>query len=138
MFSAPCDSRRVGPDSIWFLAVAIGFGMICGIALWCNRSSATRDPHAARQMAPNKIERIRKYRQRTSVGLKEARLAIEAQDRGQPLPERTQSASLASDADLLELVQEGRVIEAIELYREQTGSSLAEAKQAIDRLRAAK
>jgi ribosomal protein L7/L12 len=128
----------VGPDSIWFLAVAAGFATICGIALWRNRASATRDPHAARSLAPNKIERIREYRQRTGVGLKEALLVIEAQDRGQPLPEPTQSAPVAADAHLLELIHEGRVIEAIKLYREQTGASLAEAKQAIDRLRAAK
>lgn len=128
----------MGPDSIWFLAVAAGFGVICGIALWRNRASATRDPHAVRPQVPNKIERIREHRERTGVGLKEALLVIEAQDRGQPLPEPTQSAALGSDADLLELIHDGRVIEAIKLYREQTGASLAEAKQAIDRLRAAK
>jgi ribosomal protein L7/L12 len=128
----------VGPSSIWFIAVAVGFATICGIALWRNRESATRDPHADRQQAPNKIERIRAYRQRTGVSLKDALLAIEAQDRGQPLPEPQPSAAVAADADLLELVHDGRVIEAIKLYREQTGASLAEAKQAIDRLRAAK
>jgi ribosomal protein L7/L12 len=128
----------VGPSSIWFLAVALGFATICGIALWRNRTSATADPHADRQLAPNKIERIREYRKRTGVGLKEALLAIEAQDRGQPSLEPTQSAELASNSDLLELIHEGRVIEAIKSYREQTGASLAEAKQAIDRLRAAK
>ena len=128
----------MGPDSIWFIALAIGFAALSGIALWRNRASATRDPHADRQPAPNKIERIRAYRQRTGGGLKEAMLAIEAQDRGQPLPEPAPSAALAPDADLLELVRDGRVIEAIKLYREQTGASLAEAKQAIDRLRAGK
>ena len=128
----------MGPDSIWFIALAVGIAALCGIALWRNRASATRDPHAARQLAPNKIERIRAYRQRTGVGLKEALLAIEAQDRGEALPEPAPSAAAAPNPELLELVHEGRVIDAIKLYREQTGASLLEAKQAIDRLRAAK
>lgn len=76
---------------IWLVAAAISFAMLCGIALWRNRASATGDPHAS---AP------------------------------------------APDVELL--VREGRVIDAIKLYREQTGVSLAEAKQAVDRLRTAK
>lgn len=126
----------MGPDSIWFIAVAIGFATICGIALWRNRASATRDPHAERQLAPNKIERIRAYRKQTGVGLKEALLAIEAQDRGQALP--APAAAIAPDTELLRLIHEGLVIDAIKLYREQTGASLVEAKQAIDRLRSTK
>ena len=128
----------MGPDSIWFLAVAAGFATICGIALWRNRASATRDPHAVRPQVPNKIERIREYRERTGVGLKEALLAIEAQDRGQPMPDPAPPVAQTPDADLLMLVREGRAIEAIKLYRKRTGASLVEAKQAIDRLRDAK
>jgi ribosomal protein L7/L12 len=128
----------VGPSSVWFIALAIGFATICGIALWFNRASATRDPHAGPQPTAHKIERIRAYRQQTGVGLKEALLAIEAQDRGQAPPAPSPSAALAFDAELLRLIHEERVIDAIKLYREQTGASLAEAKQAIDRLRAAK
>ena len=126
------------PSPFWLFAAAIGFVALCGIALWRNRSSATRDPHQNRPQAPNKIERIRAYRQRTGVGLKEALLAIEAQDRGEALPEPAPSAAAAPNPELLELVHEGRVIDAIKLYREQTGASLLEAKQAIDRLRATK
>ncbi len=134
-----CDAEQVESGNLWLVAAAISFATLSAIALWRNRAGATRDPHAVRQEAPNKIERIRAYRERTGVGLKEALLAIEAQDRGQTLPEPAQlTAALATDSDLLRLVHEGRVIEAIKRYREQTGASLLEAKQAIDRLRAAK
>jgi hypothetical protein len=127
----------VASGSIWLIA-AISFGILCGIALWRNRANATRDPHAGGPAVPTKIERIRAYRQQTGVGLKEAKLAIEAQDRGQPLPEPTPPLAVAPDTDLLKLVHAGRVIDAIKWYRKQTGASLAEAKQAIDRLRGAK
>jgi ribosomal protein L7/L12 len=126
----------VEPDAIWLVAAAISFALLCGIALWRNRASATGDPHALRQLSPNKIERIRAHRKETGVGLKEALLAIEAQDRGQPLPEPAPASPLAPDIHAL--VQRGQVIDAIKLYREQTGASLVEAKQAIDRLRTAK
>lgn len=127
------------PDAIWLVAAAISFALLCGIALWRNRASATRDPHtsdALRQLSPTKLERIRAYRKETGVGLKEALLAIEAQDLGQPLPEPAPASPLAPDIHAL--VQRGQVIDAIKLYREQTGASLVEAKQAIDRLRTAK
>jgi ribosomal protein L7/L12 len=68
--------------------------------------------------------------------LKEALLAIEAQDRGELVPEPAPPVATEPDADLLQLIHEGRTIEAIKLYRKQTGAGLAEAKQAIDRLRA--
>jgi ribosomal protein L7/L12 len=128
----------VETPTIWLVAAAISFAALCGIALWRNRASATRDPHADRQQPPSKIERIRAYRQRTGVGLKEASLAIEAQDRGEALPEPTPPTAAAPGTDVQTLIHEGRTIEAIKLYREQTGVSLAAAKQAIDRMRAAK
>jgi ribosomal protein L7/L12 len=44
----------------------------------------------------------------------------------------------ATDPNIEALLQQRRVIDAIKLYRENTGSSLVEAKQAIDRLRKAR
>jgi ribosomal protein L7/L12 len=38
------------------------------------------------------------------------------------------------DTEILDLVRQGRKIEAIKIYRERTGAGLAEAKTAIDRL----
>ncbi len=45
-----------------------------------------------------------------------------------------QPSGPAQPDDLLALAREGRTIEAIKLYREQTGTSLREAKDAIERL----
>ena len=44
------------------------------------------------------------------------------------------SVTATDDPRLVELVQTGRQIEAIKLYREMTGVGLAEAKDAVDRL----
>lgn len=125
-------------SAVGLIAAAIGFGLLCVIALWRNRAGAMRDPYGDLPSAATKLERIRAYRQQTGVGLKDARLAIEAQDRGQALPEHVLPTASGSDADLMVLVHEGRVIEAIKLYRARTGASLVEAKQAIDRLREGK
>jgi ribosomal protein L7/L12 len=67
-------------------------------------------------------------------GLEDARDAIEAEDRGAPLPPPSELAS-APSASIEALAQQGRLIEAIKLYREQMGVSLVDAKQAVERLR---
>jgi ribosomal protein L7/L12 len=126
----------VEPDAIWLVAAAISFVVVCGVALWRNRSSATGDPHAVNPPESHKIDRIRAYREQHGVGLKEAALAIEARDRGEPLPVPRPTA--AADPTVEALVHQGRVIDAIKLYREHTGASLVDAKQAIDRLRTTK
>jgi ribosomal protein L7/L12 len=127
---------RVEPDAIWLVAAAISFVIVCGVALWRNRASATADPHAVNPPAAHKIDRIRAYRQQHGTGLKEAALAIEAQDRGDPVPVPAPAA--VADPNVAALVQQGRLIDAIKLYRERTGASLVDAKQAIDRLRTTK
>ena len=47
-----------------------------------------------------------------------------------------QQAEDALDAELLELLRAGKQIQAIQLHRERTGLSLAEAKEAIERMAA--
>jgi ribosomal protein L7/L12 len=46
------------------------------------------------------------------------------------------SVSAADDPRLIELIQAGKKINAIKLYRELTGTGLAEAKDAVDRIEA--
>lgn len=85
------------------------------------------------QEALSKIERIKRYREQHRVGLKEAKDAIEAQERGLAGPA---AAPLGTPAlSVKALVDAGQLIEAIKLYRAQTGSGLKEAKDAIDRMR---
>ena len=78
-----------------------------------------------------KIEAIKQYRERTGSGLKEAKDAVEALERGEALP--TAKAVLTTvDQDVLSLVREGKKIAAIKLYRDKTGVGLVEAKAAVE------
>jgi ribosomal protein L7/L12 len=81
--------------------------------------------------AGQKIEAIKQYRERTGSGLKEAKDAVEALERGEQLP--TPKAILTTvDQDVVSLVREGKKIAAIKLYREKTGVGLAEAQAAVE------
>jgi ribosomal protein L7/L12 len=82
-----------------------------------------------------KIEAIKVYRAHTGLGLAEAKAAVEAMQAGKsppPMPE------LGGDleSELLRLFGQGQKIQAIKLYREQTGMGLAEAKRAVEALAA--
>jgi ribosomal protein L7/L12 len=80
-----------------------------------------------------KIEAIKRYRAQTGVGLAEAKAAVEAIERGEKPPVgRAAPAPADVDADLWELLQRGEKIQAIKLYRERTGTGLAEAKTAVE------
>lgn len=78
-----------------------------------------------------KIEAIRIYRERTGMGLKEAKDAVEASQRGDP-----SSPPAGVDepfrSKLVSLLDRGQKIQAIKLYRERTGSGLKEAKDAVE------
>jgi ribosomal protein L7/L12 len=80
-----------------------------------------------------KIEAIKLYRNVTGAGLKEAKDAVEALERGGSLPS-PRNDSGAEDTDILELLRAGQKIRAIKLYRDRTGASLAEAKNAVESL----
>jgi len=84
-----------------------------------------------------KIEAIKLYRQITSVGLKEAKDAVEAMEAGQPwnaLPQVTFEATAL--AEVKSLLQAGQKIEAIKHYRQITGVGLKEAKDAVEAMEA--
>jgi ribosomal protein L7/L12 len=82
-----------------------------------------------------KIEAIKRYRAQTGVGLAEAKAAVEAIERGEkPGVGNDAPAPADVDADLCDLLKKGEKIEAIKLYRAQTGASLAEAKAAVEAL----
>lgn len=91
--------------------------------------------------AGNKIAAIKRYRELHGVGLKEAKDAVEAMERGQPwdLPPKTLLREV-NDSDIEAQIRRGALIDAIKLYREKTGVGLKEAKDAVeawrDRLRA--
>jgi ribosomal protein L7/L12 len=76
-----------------------------------------------------KIRAIKVYRERTGAGLRQAKEAVEAIDRGEPFPEMVDDRS---ERELIALLDQGRKIEAIKLYRERTGVGLKEAKDAVE------
>ncbi len=105
--------------------------------------------------AGRKIEAIKTLREATGAGLAEAKAAVEALERGEPLaplaeakeavegigqgltpPLRAPARPLdpAFEAEVRRLAQHGDTIEAIRLYRERTGLGLKEAKDAVDAL----
>jgi ribosomal protein L7/L12 len=87
------------------------------------------------------IQAIKRYREVFGVGLKEAKEAIDRlRDQGpsaqlgaapQP-PASTHVGDAARDPELLEALAAGKKILAIKRYRELTGASLKESKEAVD------
>jgi large subunit ribosomal protein L7/L12 len=80
-----------------------------------------------------KIEAIKRYRERTGVGLKEAKDAVEAIQRGQAVPSGPLSDRDLED-EVVSLLEQGQKIEAIKRYRARTGVGLKEAKDAVERM----
>lgn len=99
------------------------------------------DDIAALLREGRKIEAIKAYRERTGVGLKEAKDAVDAMERGQ-LPPKSAGPVLrqVEDAEIEAEIRSGNLLNAIKLYREKTGVGLKDAKDAVeawrDRLRA--
>ncbi len=82
-----------------------------------------------------KIEAIKLYRERTGVGLKEAKDAVEAIQRGErPLDPAESDNSFHQT--LVSLLKQGRKIDAIKVYREVTGSGLKESKEVVESIAA--
>ena len=86
-----------------------------------------------------RIEAIKLYRVRTNVGLAEAKVAVEAIEAGgfpaagtPSPPPPASSGDLAAQAGSLKA--RGLTIQAIKVVREQTGMSLKDAKDFVDRL----
>ena len=89
-----------------------------------------------------KIEAIKRYREGTGLGLAEAKQAVEALERGlrperahlnQPLPATPEKLM----AEVLQLVRDKHYLLAVKRYRDATGSSLKESREAIDKLMSA-
>lgn len=92
--------------------------------------------------AGRKIEAIKRYRELTGVGLKEAKDAVEALESGRSatLPPKSALLRQVNDSEIEAQIRSGHLIDAIKLYREKTGVGLKEAKDAVeawrDRIRA--
>lgn len=83
----------------------------------------------------NKIEAIKRVRELTGMGLKEAKDVVEALETGRAVPSASPRSAPASDfSDVRALAVAGRKIEAIKRYRELTGVGLKEAKEYVEGL----
>ncbi|GAA6140642.1 ribosomal protein L7/L12 [Hydrogenophaga sp. 5NK40-0174] len=88
----------------------------------------------------NKIEAIKLLREATGLGLKEAKDAVDQIEAGGelcmniPIPQKAFTGE-GSD-DISRLLQQGKTIQAIRLYREQKGVSLKAAKAAVEAMQA--
>jgi ribosomal protein L7/L12 len=82
-----------------------------------------------------KIAAIKLFREHAGLGLAEAKAAVERIERGESPPARE---NVADDLEqqVLELMAAGKKIAAIKLYREQSGSGLKDAKDAVEALAA--
>ncbi len=84
----------------------------------------------------NKIAAIKLYRETTNVGLKEAKDAVEAMERGEAVNFPAQ-AQVGEPDPFLEnrikrLLSEKKKIEAVKIYREAYNCGLKDAKDAVD------
>jgi ribosomal protein L7/L12 len=100
---------------------------------------AQQDPEIEELVATGrKIEAIRLCRERYGVGLREAKEAVDAMERGEPLtlsPAR-RAPGLADDPDFAQtldtLLRNGQTIQAIKQYRERYHVGLKEAKERVE------
>jgi ribosomal protein L7/L12 len=79
-----------------------------------------------------KINAIKRYRAATGVGLKEAKEAVEAIARKSEGVSREDVPQDALVQEVIELLRDGRKINAIKRYRAATGVGLKEAKEAVE------
>lgn len=86
--------------------------------------------------AGNKILAIKLYRERTGASLKASKEAVDALERGERAPAAAPGSGgdPLQDSALLAAMAAGRKIVAVKRYRELTGASLREAKDAVDSL----
>ena len=85
--------------------------------------------------AGRKIDAVVQYRAATGAGLAEAKDAVEALERGALLPSARPGGS-TFEGEIISLLEQGRKIAAIQLYRRKAGVGLKEAKDFIDALAA--
>ncbi|HPH95471.1 MAG TPA: hypothetical protein PKW33_05985 [Anaerolineaceae bacterium] len=112
-----------------------GFGM-------GNGNSAILEEVKRLAQAGKKIEAIKLFREKTGVGLAEAKLAVEAIEKWSGVPgvpiqiSQTVTAIRGESSEwmreIVELLRQGRKLEAIELFREKTHTGLREATMVVE------
>jgi large subunit ribosomal protein L7/L12 len=78
-----------------------------------------------------KLEAVKVYKVHTGCGLKDAKDAVEALQRGASLPE-PEKVDTELEAEILNLLGRGEKIKAVKLYRDRTAANLMESKLAVE------
>ncbi len=89
--------------------------------------------------AGNKMQAIKRYREETGSGLKEAKEAVEALTAGGEVVGSSSSAKVpVDDPELIDevkdLIGQGNPLLAVKLVRERTGLGLKESKELVDQI----
>lgn len=82
-----------------------------------------------------KIQAIKRYREATGAGLTDATQAVERLAKGEAAGSHA-SVDSALEAEIASLLEGGKKIEAVKLYRERTGLGLKEARDAVEAIAA--
>ena len=82
-----------------------------------------------------KIEAVKLYMNYRNCSLADAKRAVEALERGADLAPPA-AADGALEAEVLRWLREDEKIKAVKLYRDRTGGSLRDSKQAVEALAA--
>lgn len=87
----------------------------------------------------NKIQAIKEYRQLTGLGLKESKDAVEyaerhPDERFEKSTKKKKAAADNQDAGIRDLILEGRMSEAVEVYQRFAGVDAYTAKDAVDEI----
>ena len=82
----------------------------------------------------NKIAAVKRYREETGVGLAEAKAAVEALEAGNSLADSVTSDDADLTDQVVSLLERGKKIPAVKLYRDLTGVGLKDAKEAVERI----
>jgi ribosomal protein L7/L12 len=80
-----------------------------------------------------KIEAIKLYKGQTGASLMESKNAVEAIQRGES-PKNPPEPDRDMEAELLRLLEGGKKLEAVKIYKQRTGVQLIQAKQAVEAL----
>lgn len=123
--------------SLIALVLAVAF-VVAVLRLRGSRPLPPADPSEVRRLAKegSVIQAVAMYRRMTGMGLYDAKQAIDRfRETGElEFPAPAAAPSGEGDEDVVELVRNHQMVEAVKLYRERHGVDLLAAKDAVDKL----
>lgn len=105
----------------------------CGASVTRSTTATTDAGHEVRSLLEQgrKIEAVKLYMNQSGSSLKEAKDAVEALQHNTGSPRPTE-ADASLEANVLRLLEDGKKLKAVKLYRDRTGSALADSKRSVE------